>query len=165
LEEREMSRFGKHAVGGVLGLVAIGLVPSTTAFAQDAPAKSARGDDKGKGTGEVTFDVVERPLKDVIANIQEKTDVNIVVSKEAEEIPVTVKLRNLPWREALEVVVERAGAQLDEKSANLIRVEKPTSVRFAFENADVRVVIKAIADLAGANIVVGREVEGTVTSR
>lgn len=158
-----MKRYAKQAVFGGAALAAATLVLAgpTTAWGQEMGSKSARAD--GKGTGEVTFDVVERPLKDVVAYIQEKTDVNLVISKEAEEIPVTVKLRNLPWREALEIVVERSGAQLDEKSGNLIRIEKPPRVTFDFENADVRVVIKAVADIAGANIVVGREVEGTVT--
>jgi type IV pilus assembly protein PilQ len=133
------------------------LALAAPAFAQQAPA------DQGKGPGEVTIDVVERPLRDVVAYITEKTDVNIVLSREAEDIPVTAKLRNLPWREALAVIVERAGAQLDERSANLIRVEKPPRVTFEFENASARTVIKAIADTANANIVVGREVEGTVT--
>jgi type IV pilus assembly protein PilQ len=150
--------------GGALAVAALGiLVAPAAAFAQDAAPKSANPADKGKGPGEVTIDVVERSLKDVVAFIQDKTDVNLVIAKEAEEIPVTVKLKNLPWREALDIVVERAGAQIDERSANLIRIEKPPHVTFAFDNADVRVVIKTVADLAGANIVVGREVEGTVT--
>ena len=142
----------------LLGLATLpALALGTPAFAQDGRR------DSGKGPGEVTIDVLERPLRDVIAYIVDKTDVNIVLSREAEEIPVTVKVRNLPWREALEVVVERAGAQIDERSANLIRVEKPPQVTFEFENAPVRTVIKAIADTANANIVIGREVEGTVT--
>ena len=141
----------------LLGLAALPvLVIGLPAFAQDRA-------DLGKGPGEVTFDVVERPLRDVVAYIQEKTDVNIVLSKEAEEIPVTAKLKNLPWREALEVVAERAGAQLDERSSNLIRLEKPPRVTFEFDSAPVKTVIKAIADTANANIVIGREVEGTVT--
>src|SRR6185436_8578291 len=160
-----MKRQAKHRVTGdaVLAALAIGLLAGpTVAWGQESVAKSPKAAE-GKGPGEVTFDVVERQLKDVVAYIQEKTDVNLVIAKEAEEILVTVKLRNLPWREALEIVVERAGAQIDEKSANLIRIEKPPRVTFEFENADVRVVIKAVADIAGANIVVGREVEGTVT--
>src|SRR5688572_2271687 len=138
------------------------LAAAAPAWAQErrAPAPAA---DQGKGPGEVTFDVVDRPLKDVVAYIQDKTDVNIVLTRDAEDIPVTVKLKNLPWREALEVVVERAGAQVEERSANLIRIEKPPRVNFEFDNADVRMVIKTIASTAGANIVLGREVEGTVT--
>lgn len=128
-----------------------------------APALAQDRAEAGKGPGEVSFEVAERPLKDVVAFIQEKTDVNIVLSREAEDIPVTVKLKNLPWREALEVVVERAGAQIDERSANLIRVEKPPQVNFDFNDAPVREVIKAIAVTSGANIVVAREVEGSVT--
>lgn len=146
-------RSGKALFAGLV------LAAAAPAFAQD----NARASQAGKGPGEVSFDVVERPLKDVVAYIQEKTDVNLVLTREAEEIPVTLKLRNLPWREALEVVTERAGAQIDERSANLIRIEKPPRVDFDFENADVRTVIKAIAGTAGANVVVGREVEGTVT--
>lgn len=149
--------------GAALAVAALGLLTApAAAWAQENVTKHVN-EDRSRGPNEVTFDVVERPLKDVVAFIQDKTDVNLVIAKEAEEIPVTVKLRNLPWREALEIVVERAGAQIDEKSQNLIRIEKPPRVQFAFENADVRVVIKAIADLAGANIIVGREVEGTVT--
>jgi type IV pilus assembly protein PilQ len=144
--------------------VAAALSFTGVAAAQDAaPKPVAKAEERSKGPGEVTIDVVERSLKDVVAFIQDKTDVNLVLSKEAEEIPVTVKLRNLPWREALDIVVERAGAQVDEKSANLIRIEKPPRVDFEFDNADVRVVIKTVADLANANIVIGREVEGTIT--
>jgi hypothetical protein len=79
------------------------------------PAAAKAPEEKPRGPGEVTFDVVERPLKDVVAFIQDKTDVNIVIAKEAEDIPVTVKLRNLPWREALDIVVERAGQRLAQR--------------------------------------------------
>ena len=162
------------ASGTTLVVAALGLLTGpTTAWAQDAaapkgpPAPAAptpkAQEEKPRGPGEVTFDVVERPLKDVVAFIQDKTDVNIVIAKEAEDIPVTVKLRNLPWREALDIVVERSGAQVDERSQNLIRIEKPPRVKFTFTNADVREVIKAVADIAGANIIVGKEVEGTVS--
>ena len=134
-----------------------------TAPAAHAQDVEATGERDRTSAGDVSLDVVERPLKQVIEYIQERTDVNLVLTKDAEDVPVTVKLKNLPWREALDVVAERAGCQIDERSANLIRIEKPPRVSFEFENADVRIVIKAIADIAGANIVVGREVEGTVT--
>lgn len=163
-----MNRNAKLAASGTsLVVAALGLLTGpTTAWAQDAAAPKAPAkaqEEKPRGPGEVTFDVVERPLKDVVAFIQDKTDVNIVIAKEAEDIPVTVKLRNLPWREALDIVVERAGAQVDERSQNLIRIEKPARVKFTFQNADVREVIKAVADIAAANIIVGKEVEGTVS--
>jgi type IV pilus assembly protein PilQ len=157
-----MKRYARDAAtrAAVATLLLVGAVP---AFGQDAPAKSANADEKGKGSGEISIDVVEKPMKDVVAFIQDKTDVNLVLAKEAEEIPVTVRLHNLPWREALEVIVERAGAQIDERTPNLLRIEKPPHVHFEFQNADVREVIKLVADMAGANIVVGREVEGTIT--
>lgn len=149
------SAFGVLCLAG-LPVLAAGAAPAWAQERGDAAAQ-------GKGPGEVTFDVVERPLKDVVAYIQDKTEVNIVLTREAEEIPVTVKLKNLPWREALEVVVERAGAQIDERSANLIRIEKPPRVEFDFEDADARKVINLIAAAANANIVIGKEVEGTIS--
>ncbi len=156
-----MLRNNRHTAAGLALGVALGFLAVPTAMAQDGNIEvSRRG---GKGAGEVSLDVVERPLKDVINYIQEKTDVNLVISAEAEEVLVTIKLKNLPWREALNVVTEKAGCQVDERSANLIQIEKPPQVSFEFTNADVREVIKAIADISGANIVVGREVEGTVS--
>ena len=143
--------------GAVLAVMPV--VTAVPAHAQDYGAYARRG----KGPADVTLDVVERPLKDVIAFIQEKTETNLVLTSEAEEVPVTVKIKNLPWREALDVVAERAGCQLDERSANLIRVERPPRVSFEFDNADVRQVIKAISDIGAANIVVGPEVAGQVT--
>ena len=78
-----------HALtGAALVALTLALGTPTTAVAQDgvagAPVEAKR---KTKGPGEVTFDVVERPLKDIIAYIQEKTDVNLVLAKEAEEVP------------------------------------------------------------------------------
>jgi type IV pilus assembly protein PilQ len=157
-----MMRKAKHAATGA-ALATLLLAGAGPAFGQEAAAKAAKGEEKSKGSGEISIDVVEKPMKDVVAFIQDKTDVNLVLAKEAEEIPVTVKLHNLPWREALDIIVERAGAQIDEKTANVLRIEKPPHVHFEFQNADVREVIKLVADMAGANIVVGREVEGTIT--
>jgi len=158
-----MMRSAKRAAAGT-AFASLALLATGAALGQDEAAKSAPASvEKSKGSGEISIDVVEKPMKDVVAFIQDKTDVNLVLAKEAEEIPVTVKLHNLPWREALEIIVERAGAQIDEKTPNLLRIEKPPHVHFEFANADVREVIKLIADMAGANIVVGREVEGQIT--
>ncbi len=156
-----MKRTARYTATAVLGAAAFGLLAATpVAFAQDSVADAAQ---RGKGPGEVSLDIVERPLKVVIEYIQDRTETNLILTKEAENVLVTVKLKKLPWREALDVVAERAGCQIDERSANLIRIEKPPQVSFEFENADVRIVIKAISDIAGANIVIGREVEGTVS--
>ena len=90
-----------------LAAAALGfLVVPSVALGQDVEVKTGRTDEKARGPGEVTFDVVERPLKDVVAFIQDKTEVNLIISKDAEDIPITVKLRNLPWREALILIAE-----------------------------------------------------------
>ena len=73
-----------------------------TAPAAHAQDMEATGERDRTSAGDVSLDDVERPLKDVIEYIQDRTDVNLVLTKDAENVPVTVKLKNLPWREALE---------------------------------------------------------------
>jgi type IV pilus assembly protein PilQ len=131
------------------------VVPGLPAAAQADPA----------GGGSVTLDVKDRPLKDVVEFIRGKTAVNIVVAPDAEAQKVTINIRDLPWEKALELIAERAECVIVQDGPNLVRVEKPPQVSFEFEDADVRKVISVIAAYSGANIVVGQEVQGTVTIR
>lgn len=152
-----------HLSRAVLGLSLTAAVFGTLVAPPSAVAQEVEGARSATGSTAVTFDVVERPLKDIVAHIQEKTDVNLILATDAEDVPVTVRIKNLPWREALDVVAEKAGCQLDERSANLIRIERPPRVGFEFKDAEVREVIQAVASIANANIVVGQEVTGRVT--
>ncbi len=151
---------------GALAAVALGLavvcVLAAPAGAQTAPKKERLLPDSG---GTVTFDVKDRPVKDVVSLIRDRTDVNIDVATEAEEETVTLSVKNLHWLTALQLVAEKAGCILVQVDPNLIKVEKPPRVTFDFQDADVRKVISVIAAYSGANIVVGQEVQGTVTVR
>ena len=51
------------------------------AVAQQAPTKEQLIPEEG---GSITLDVKERPLKDIVDYIRDKTNVNIIVSQDAE---------------------------------------------------------------------------------
>jgi type IV pilus assembly protein PilQ len=115
------------------------------------------------GDGKVSFDVRGRTLTEVVERIRDKTKVNIILSKEAGEATVTLKVTDLYWLTALEEVAEKAECILERVSPVLIKVYKPERVTFSFENEDIKKIVSVIATYSGANIVVSPAVKGTLT--
>ncbi|GAB4153196.1 MAG: hypothetical protein Fur0037_22000 [Planctomycetota bacterium] len=119
---------------------------------------------EGDRASRLTFRLKDRDLRDVVAQIARKASVNIVMDPKIEET-VTIDLQDVPWRQALDLVVEQAGCIVHELDGGVLRVEKPPHVYFAFENTDIQKVIDTIAKIAGANIVVSPQVKGNITLR
>jgi type IV pilus assembly protein PilQ len=159
------TRRRNHAFRGIatMGLILLAVVAFVVpASAQTAPKKEQLISEEG---GNITLDVKDRALKDVVEYFRDKTSVNIIVSPEAEGEKVTLTIKDLYWLKALELVAEHAECILEQDGPKLIHVRKPPQVSFDFQDADVRKVISVIAAYSGANIVVGQEVQGTVTVR
>ncbi|MHC4952691.1 MAG: type II secretion system protein GspD [Planctomycetota bacterium] len=116
------------------------------------------------GDGRVRFDVRGRALQDVVDLIRNKTHVDIVIDKDAEEVPITLKVTNQHWLTALELVSERGECILVRRSPTLIYVSRPERVTFSFKDEDIKNVISVIATYSGANIVVSPAVNGSVTT-
>ncbi len=112
----------------------------------------------------LTLRLKDRLLSDVVHSIRRKAGANIIIDDEIDET-VTIDLKDVPWRRALELVAEAAKCVVVEEAGNVLKVEKPPRVYFAFENADIQNVIDTIAKISGANIVVAPEVQGTITLR
>ncbi len=146
----------------VLGLALLLLQGTARADSEPKDTNMAQLD---IGDGKVSFiDVRARALADVVERIREKTKVNIILTKEAQEAPVTIKIQDLHWLQALELVAEKAECILERVSPQLIRVSRPEKVTFQFENEDLSKVINILATYSGANIVVAPQVKGTVTT-
>ena len=145
-----------------LALAACDAAPSSQATATPAPSAPAAAAPM-PAVEDVTLDVTQRPLGEVVGLIQPATRVNLLVAKDAAQIPVTVKLTAVPWREALTVVARDAKVQVEEETPHVLRIERQPTVNFDFKNADIRAVIAAISDIAAVDIVVASEVEGVVT--
>jgi type II secretory pathway component GspD/PulD (secretin)/uncharacterized protein (UPF0297 family) len=55
----------------------------------------------------LTFEFMDTPLKDVIAFVREKTNINVIVNAEAENISVTLKLKDITLRIALNYMLPK----------------------------------------------------------
>jgi type IV pilus assembly protein PilQ len=110
----------------------------------------------------ITLDVKDRPLGDVLNLIRDRSGANILLAPGV-EATVTVAFSGVPWREALEIVAERAECVVIESRGRVFKVTKPPRVSFSFQDEDIRKVIEAIAQAAEANIIISPEVQGLVT--
>ncbi|MHC5011216.1 MAG: type II secretion system protein GspD [Planctomycetota bacterium] len=129
---------------------------------EGADPDSYRGYDVGDG--KVTMDVQDAVFGTVVTDIiQPRTRVNIIVAPEAAEQRVTLRVIDLHWVQALDAMVERIGGVMVRKAVNLLRIERPRPISFAFTDEDIRKVIGAIADYASANVIISPEVQGTIT--
>ncbi|MFH2000198.1 MAG: hypothetical protein ABIK28_10990 [Planctomycetota bacterium] len=109
----------------------------------------------------ITFEAKERPISDVLDHIRNIVGVNILLDPGIEEM-ISLKLNDVPWRDALEIVAEKAGCIVVEKSTKIFKVEKPPRVTFSFYDEDIKLVINAIAQSAGADVIIAPEVVGKV---
>lgn len=147
-------------------LLAMGACALALAFSSAAPAqivgegKAAPGQIDQAAT--ITLDVSDRPLEDVLDHIRGKVGVTIVTPPGTEG-RVTIKLKDIPWEEALLLSAENAGCIVSQVSPKLWRVEKPPRVTMSFQAVDIKQVIEAIAKAGNANIVVSEKVKGNVT--
>src|SRR5690606_6650959 len=90
--------------------------------------------------------------------------VNIIMDESIDD-RVTIDLVDVEWRQALKLAAEAANCVVVEEASNVLKVEKPPTVTFSFENADIAKVIDTIAKISGANILVSPDVQGPVTLR
>jgi type IV pilus assembly protein PilQ len=118
----------------------------------------------GDRTVRLTLKLKDRLLRDVVQSIRRKAGVNIIMDPSMEET-VTIDLENVEWRKALDLVAEAAGCVVVEVAGNVLKVEKPPRVYFAFHNTDIQSVVDTIAKISGANIVLSPDVQGSITVR
>lgn len=118
----------------------------------------------GRISTNVSFDVKDAKVEDVIGYVAKQTGHNIVV---VGDIPdrVTLRLVDVAWRRALDLVVQQFGGVVEEDGPDIIRVSKPPTVSFELEEAPLKKVITIISKLAQASVVTGPTVTGTVTAQ
>src|SRR5512134_3473700 len=121
-----MRTIGKR--GGAPWRVAVAMFAlAVPALAQSQPSEDNMAQ-LDIGDGKVSFDVRGRTLTEVVERIRDKTKVNIILSKEAGDATVTLKVQDLYWLTALEEVAEKAECILERASPVLIKVYKPERV-------------------------------------
>jgi type IV pilus assembly protein PilQ len=136
-----------------------------TMFSLPASAQRNSSSDPGNPQAVIKdMDLRDRPLKQVVEFLREKSGINIVIDEDI-DARVTLKLRDVHWRDALDLAVERAGCVIVQKARNVLKIENPPRVVFAFDKAEIGTVIDAIGRISGANIIVAPEVQGSITLR
>ncbi len=154
----------RRSVSGAVGtavLLACVLGFSSAAVGEVDPQSYAQYD---IGGGLVTLDVQEAPLGQVVEQrLQPRTRVNIIVSPEAQDQLVTLKVVDMHWIQALDIMAERVGAVLVRRAQRYLRVERPKPISITFTDREITEVITAIAEFAGANVIVSPKVTGKIT--
>lgn len=133
------------------------------------PKPQSQGEDietaaAGDRASRLTLRLKDRDLRDVVASIRKKASVNIIMEPGIEST-VSIDLADVHWRQALDLVAEQADCVVTELDGGVLKVEKPPRCTFAFENADIGMVIDTIGKISGANIVTAPEVKGQISLR
>lgn len=121
----------------------------------------------------ITIDHDQADVRSVFREIGDTAEISIAIAPEVRG-KVTLRLRNVPWRDAMKTVCRTIGNTVIEEEHGVVRImprrkaspiAKAPRVYFAFKNAPLQQVIDTIAKISGANIVVSPKVKGNVTLR
>lgn len=127
---------------------------------EDVIAQSRYQELAGRRT--ISINVKKKPLQELLKFIAGKANVNILVDPEIQE-KVTIRLINVYWKNALQVIAERANCVVEQISPNLFKVTKPPRVSMEFAGAELSAVLDLLARQAGSNIIISSQVTGKVT--
>lgn len=139
--------------------------------AEEKPAKRlapkalkvrARPKPKAAAGGRLNVDVEDMPLGDVMDAIADKAGVAIVTAAEVEE-EVTVTLREIPWREAVEVIAKMCRCKVSEPWPGVLLVAPGARVTVSLEDMSLSFACELIGETAGLDVVIGPGVAGRVS--
>ena len=55
----------------------------------------------------ISFEFLDTSLRDVVIFIREKTNINMIIDSEAGNVPITLKLKDVPFRTALKYILPK----------------------------------------------------------
>ena len=76
---------------------------------------------------------------------------------------IALRIEDLEWREALEVVARAANCQIVQDGPGLLRLTRPPTCGVSLVDANIRVVVDLLNQQANANIKLAPSVGGSVT--
>ncbi len=125
--------------------------------AASAAAAEAAGPDQ-TAAANLTIETSDKPLDTVLQWISRRTGVNVLYN-EQEQLRVTLRLDNVSLDEAIEQICTKYDLVLEKKSDRVWELSRPPKVRMEFQNANLQVVLAALARQANVNIVMGDDVD------
>lgn len=158
-----------------LGIAAVALV---AALAPRMPAQAVVAAPRGYVGGPVSLDLRDVPIADLLRFFHEQFGVNFVLDPSLSPVRVTVALDNVPWNFALDQILRAHGLGALREGPETWAVVRGASpqgtiiggpaatgakVSLEYTNADLRRVVRDIAERAGASIVVSDSVPSGLT--
>ncbi len=121
-------------------------VGASTAVATTAQSSASDMDPRGYRGRPVTFNFQDVPVRTVLQLIAELSDLNIVASDTVQG-NVTLRLINVPWDQALDIVLQAKG--LDKRrSGNVVWVAPQAEIaKFEQDKADARLALEERAEM------------------
>lgn len=114
----------------------------------------------------VSLDYVNTAAEDVVNAIARSTGKNVVwAAKATKQARVTVHVRNVEWRDALRMVLDQIGGVIIEETPTRVLIDTPKPITAEWVEDDLKLVIETIGRIGDASIIVGPQVDGTVTAR
>ncbi|MBK7643504.1 MAG: hypothetical protein IPJ19_10745 [Planctomycetes bacterium] len=118
----------------------------------------------------VTLNIADKSLEEIVKSLRDRSGSNIVIIDPIDKAKistakVSIEVFDVSWRDALELVAEKAGCVVEDRPGGVLAVTKPPEVTIEFQDQDVRKVIETIAAVSGASITLGKEVSGNITVR
>src|SRR5688500_4593337 len=95
----------------------------------------------GPGSQRINVDVENVDLADVMERIGRQVGRNILVDPTVQEA-VTVSLRDIPWREAVDVIARMTRCEVEERPGGILVLTQPPKVTIQFTDANVRTVLQ-----------------------
>lgn len=120
---------------------------STRAVGQSTTGKAATGGSRGYTGRPVTFNFQDVPVRTVLQLIAEESGLNVVAADTVSG-NVTLRLMNVPWDQALDIVLQAKG--LDKRrSGNVVWVAPQAEIaKYEQEKEDARIALDNRVDLA-----------------
>lgn len=149
-----------------LAALAAVMVAGVPVLAQDGAspldAGGLAGTPRGGASQRIHVDVESVDLQEVMERIGRQVGRNILVDPSVQET-VTVSLRDIPWREAVDVIARMTRCEVEERAGGILVLTQPPKVTIQFTDANVRTVLQLLAAYSGKNIIISPRVDGRVT--
>lgn len=110
----------------------------------------------------IDIDVTNRDLARVMDDIGEQVGATILVDPTVQE-SVTVSLRRIPWREAVDVIARMTRTEVEERAGALVLSQPVCRMTIQFTRAPLPTVLQLMAAYSGLNIVISGDLRDQVT--
>lgn len=129
-----------------------------------ARLEAEREQQQVRADAQATVDLTlnDTPLEEAALSLGAQAQVNVIVDPQVRE-RVSVTLRQVTWREALEVLARLARCEVEDRGGGVFVLTQPPLVTISHTDANVRTVLQLLAAYSGRNVVIGPEVQGQVT--